>query len=176
MDLATAPETALIRQARRGSRAAAEELFRRHWRDVWKAAFAVTGREALADDTAQDAFVRAFGALEQFDDRREFGPWVKRIAVNRAIDELRRERRLQLVQQPEGAAAPAAARADDTIEAVRRLAPQKRLVVILHFWLGYGLEQIAELLAVPPGTVASRLSRGLAELREELEVDRADSA
>lgn len=131
----------------------------------------MTGRDALADDIAQDAFVRAFGALDQFDEQRPLGPWLKRIAVNRAIDELRRDRRLRVVEaedfeQPAGHRD----RHDEAIAAVRRLDDPKRVVVVLHFWLDYTLEQMADVLGVPIGTVASRLSRGLAELRADLEV------
>src|SRR2546430_15845873 len=84
----------LVELARRGSREAAAELFSRHWRSAWRAAFAVTGRRELADDVAQDAFERAFAALSRFDERRPFGPWLHRIVVNRCLDLLRTERRL----------------------------------------------------------------------------------
>src|ERR671928_107876 len=84
----------LVELARKGSRDAAGELFSRHWRDAWRAAYAVTGRRAMADDVAQDAFERAFAALSRFDARRPFAPWLHRIVVNRALDLLRSERRL----------------------------------------------------------------------------------
>src|SRR6185436_4802451 len=84
----------LVELARRGSRDAAAELFTRHWRAAWRAAYVVTGRRELADDVAQDAFERAFGALSRFDERRPFGPWLHRIVVNRCLDLLRTERRL----------------------------------------------------------------------------------
>src|ERR671932_432154 len=64
----------LVELARDGSREAAAELFSRHWRSAWRAAYAITGRRELADDVAQDAFERAFAALARFDDRRPFGP------------------------------------------------------------------------------------------------------
>src|SRR5437763_1565981 len=84
----------LVELARRGSRDAAAELFARHWRAAWRAAYVVTGRRELADDVAQDAFERAFAALWRFDERRPFGPWLHRIVVNRCLDLLRTERRL----------------------------------------------------------------------------------
>src|SRR5919202_6176651 len=84
----------LVKLARTGSREAAAELFARHWRAAWCAAFAVTGRREMADDVAQDAFERAFAALSRFDESRPFGPWLHRIVVNRCLDLLRAERRL----------------------------------------------------------------------------------
>src|SRR5256714_15587412 len=86
----------LVELARRGSRDAAAELFARHWRAAWRAAYAVTGRREMADDVAQDAFERAFAALSRFDERRPFAPWLHRIVVNRCLDLLRAERRLVL--------------------------------------------------------------------------------
>lgn len=179
-DVTPAEDLRLVERARAGSRRAAGELFRRHWPAVWTAAYAVTGRRALADDIAQDAFVRAFGALDEFDAQRPLGPWLRRIAVNRAIDELRHERRLRVVEDADVERLELVydqrEREDDVIAAVRRLDAAKRLVIVLHFWLGYSLEQVAEALDVPTGTVASRLSRGLAELRSDLEVDRVEWA
>src|ERR671926_934252 len=91
----------LVELARHGSREAAGELFSRHWRRAWQAAYAVTGRRAMADDVAQDAFERAFAALSRFDDRRPFAPWLHRIVVNRSLDLLRSERRLVGIESAE---------------------------------------------------------------------------
>jgi DNA-directed RNA polymerase specialized sigma24 family protein len=52
---------------------------------AWRAAYAVTADQALADDAAQEAIQKAFGALDRYDETRPFGPWLKRIAINRAI-------------------------------------------------------------------------------------------
>ena len=187
----TETDAALVSRAREGSERAAEELFRRHWPAVWKAAYAVAGRRELADEIAQEAFVQAFGAMDQFDTRRPLGPWLKAIVVNRAIDCVRRERRSTAVAERRLSAVPTgmvaadpparderAAReeAAEILEAVRGLSEDKRLVLVLHFWLDYSIGQIAEALGLPSGTVASRLSRGLAELRPELEAARVKSA
>src|SRR5918994_4774960 len=84
----------LIALAQRGSLDAVAELFERYWPVAWKAAFAVTGNAARADDAAQDAIQRAFASLDTFELGRPFAPWLRRIAANRAIDELRRDGRL----------------------------------------------------------------------------------
>jgi RNA polymerase sigma-70 factor (ECF subfamily) len=163
-------ERALIKRARRGAPDAVEELFRRHWRSVWKTAYAVTMRRELANDIAQEAFVRAVSSLDRFDDTRPFAPWLTRIAANLSIDELRRERRLAPADGDATAVDPA--EPDDEIAAaVTRLAPEKRLIVALHYWLDYSTPEIARLLELPLGTVASRLSRALEELRTDLEAE-----
>jgi RNA polymerase sigma-70 factor (ECF subfamily) len=146
-----------------------DERFRRHWRGAWRAAYAVTWRRELANDVAQEAFVRA-ATRGRFDASRPFGPWVTRIAVNLAIDELRRERRLS----PEAleAAGEAPPEADDSVvRAVARLEPDRRTIVVLHYWLDFQTPEIAELLGLPQGTVASRLSRALDQLRIDLEAE-----
>jgi RNA polymerase sigma-70 factor (ECF subfamily) len=139
----------------------------RHWPSIWHVVYGLTGRASLAEEIAQDAFARAFAALDRFDETRPLGPWLRKIALNRAIDELRHERRLALVEPPEGAY-EAVLPDDATLDAVRCLDPDRRAVIVLRFWLDWSLEQIAEALDVPLGTVSSRLTRGLEDLRREL--------
>ena len=171
------PDTELIALARKGSSEAAGVLFDRYWPHAWRAAYAVTADRALADDAAQEAVEKAFGALDRFDETRPFGPWLKRIAVNRAIDQLRR-RRLVDVRDEEPATLhtwTVGDTADDDLrlwavsDAVGALGHGKRAVIVLHYWLDLPVEEIAGVLGLPVGTVASRLSRALAELRTALE-------
>src|SRR4051812_18413600 len=77
---------ALVRAAQRGSDAAMEELFRRHWPSAHRTAWLVVHDAAAAEDIAQEAFMAALRALDRFDRRRPLGPWLHRIVVNRAID------------------------------------------------------------------------------------------
>lgn len=169
-------EARLVAQARLGRREAASTLFRRHWPTVWQVAYAVLGSRAAADDAAQEAMISAFAALESFDEQRPLGPWLKRIAFNQAVDELRRRRVPTDVdgRQPDRPLRVA----DDATElatggpiaaAVARLSPERRTIIVLHYWLDCTQEQIAEILDLPPGTVASRLGRALTDLRSVLE-------
>lgn len=168
------PDPELIDLARKGSAEAAGTLFDRYWQTAWTAAYAVTGQRALADDAAQDAIQQAFGALHRFDVTRPFGPWLKRIAVNRAIDHLRKERRVDLLDEDAlhgwtlGEAAEEDVRLWAVADAVAALGAAKRAVVVLHYWLDLPLEEIAGVLGLPVGTIASRLSRALDELRVAL--------
>src|SRR3954469_371502 len=79
-------EAALVREAQRGSSHALEKLCGRHWRRAHRAAFLVIGDANAAEDIAQESFLAAVRALDRFDRRRPFGPWLHRITVNRAID------------------------------------------------------------------------------------------
>jgi RNA polymerase sigma-70 factor (ECF subfamily) len=167
VEMRTLPDRVLVQRARHGSRSAAGELFERHWPGAWRAAFAVTGRRDVAEDVAQDGFERAFAALDRFDPHRPFGPWLHRIVVNRALDVLRKDRRLVAMDEvPEHAVWDAEGDGDHAmLAAVATLSPDRRAVCVLRFGLGYAPGEIAELLEVPVGTVHSRLARALDDLR-----------
>ena len=79
-------ERAHVRGAQRGSVSDLEALFRIHWPRAHRAAYLVTHDAAAAEDIAQESFLAALRALDTFDRRRPFGPWLHRIVVNRAID------------------------------------------------------------------------------------------
>src|SRR6184192_4818207 len=83
-------DRAWVRGAQRGSAADLEALFRCHWPFAYRAAYLVVHDAAAAEDIAQEAFLAAVRALDRFDRRRPFAPWLHRIVVNRAIDWARR--------------------------------------------------------------------------------------
>ena len=171
------PDTELVVLAREGSTEAAGALFDRYWVLAWRAAYAVTADRGLADDAGQEAFVKAFAALSQFDETQPFPPWLKRIAINAAVDSLRRTRRLEVVHDEHSSFRVWALgeHADEDLhrwavaDAVAALGAAKRVVVVLHYWLDLPLEEIAGVLGLPIGTIASRLSRAKDELRAVLE-------
>jgi RNA polymerase sigma-70 factor, ECF subfamily len=166
----TGPDEALlVEQARRGSKGALAELFERYWPAAWRTAYALLADRTAADDAAQDGLQRAFASLARFERGRPFEPWLKRIVANRALDELRRERRRRAVEgrtlriEPQGGGEGHALAAS-----VAALPEEKRVVVVLRYWLDLSVEEIAAELDLPRGTVASRLSRALDDLRREL--------
>lgn len=168
-------EGALVRDAQRGSADALEELFRRHWRRAHRAAFLVVGDGVAAEDIAQESFLAAIRALDRFDRRRPFGPWLHRITVNRAID-FARARALRGESALSAAAeAPAPARdsiPNNLLQALHGLSPEHRGVIVLRYVLEYTPGEIGEILGLPRGTVNSRLRRGLDRLRPAIEEDR----
>jgi RNA polymerase sigma-70 factor (ECF subfamily) len=164
-------ERALVRAAQQGSSEAVEELFRRHWPAAHRAAFLIVQDVAAAEDIAQEAFVAALRALDRFDRRRPFAPWLHRIVANRAID-WSRARTTRREVYAEDADSHGRADADppsrDLLAALSGLAPEQRAVVVLRYLLGYTPGQVARLLELPRGTVNSRLRRALDRLADEL--------
>ena len=162
-------ERARIRGAQRGSVSDFEALFREHWPRAYRAAFLVVHDAAAAEDIAQESFLAAVRALDRFDRRRPFGPWLHRITVNRAIDWARASS-LRAEAQEQDVAAPERPDTDErTLRALASLEPDQRAVIVLRYLLEYTPGEIATLLELPRGTVNSRLRRGLDKLKERLE-------
>jgi RNA polymerase sigma-70 factor, ECF subfamily len=168
-----ASEASLVRAAQRGSERAVEELFARHWPDAYRTALLIAHDRAAAEDIAQEAFLAALRALPRFDRRRPLRPWLHRIVVNRAIDWARARRLRQEVAVeavPEVAAPPADVTGLGALgEALGRLSPEHRAVVVMRYLLELTPGEIAEALDLPRGTVNSRLRRGLDALGGVLE-------
>jgi RNA polymerase sigma-70 factor, ECF subfamily len=163
-------ERARTRGAQRGSVSDLEALFRMHWPRAYRAAYLVTHDAAAAEDIAQESFLAAIRALDSFDRRRPFGPWLHRIVVNRAIDWTRARRLRSEVELSESLPAPSSPDppGGDTLDALARLSPEHRAVIVLRYLLEFTPGEIADALDLPRGTVNSRLRRGLDELGEQL--------
>lgn len=136
---------------------------------------ALTGDPAEALDHVHEAFVQAWRRWEQIKDYDDPQAWVRRVAHNRAISRWRRARRSilradagadRLVLDPEQ---------HEVIAALQGLAPRQREAIVLHHLAGYPVEQVAQRMDTPVGTVKSLLSRGRNRLAELLrEQERAD--
>jgi RNA polymerase sigma-70 factor, ECF subfamily len=169
-------DAALVRQARRGSADAVESLVRRHWDAAHRAAYLIVHDAAAAEDIAQEAMLAAVRALDGFDRRRPFRPWLHRIVVNRSFDWLRTRARRPEVSV-EGVAAPAHPHAsddglsDELMTALAELDPVDRALVVLRHLLGYRASELARIFDMPATTVRTRLSRALARLRARLEAE-----
>jgi len=165
-DGAARSERALIQAAQRGDPGAIEDLYRRHWKPAYRAAYLVTRDAHAAEDIAQEAFLQAIRVLDRFDRARPFAPWLHRIVTNRALDWARAHALRRPVETTLEPAAPDARSdlSDDIAEAIGRLAPDQRAVIVLRYLLEHTPGEIAEMLDLPRGTVNSRLRRALDEL------------
>lgn len=154
------------------------EVYRRHAGDVWAVARRLTGDDGLAEDVVQDVFVRFWHNPEAFDPGRgSLRTYLTVIARSRSSDVLRSERARRLREQAEHArrvvdlrddpAAKAVAHEEigDVIRAMETLAPEQRAVLQRAYFNGHTCRQIAADLAIPEGTVKSRMRLGLQHLR-----------
>jgi len=169
-------EVDLITRAQAGNLPAYEELVRRYQRRVYAVACRIVRRHDLAEDIAQEAFLRAYRALGRFDRARPFGPWIARIAANLAVNEYRSPRRREQELPPEHAEKPSAqagpldnllAREAEGVldQALGALPQEQRAVFVLRVYEELSYQEIAEALDISPGTVMSRLSRARERLR-----------
>jgi RNA polymerase sigma-70 factor (ECF subfamily) len=166
-------EASWVRGAQAGSVPDLEALFKEHWPRAHRAAYLVVQDAAAAEDIAQEAFLAAIRALDRFDRRRPFGPWLHRIVVNRAIDwararALRAEVGGDVLEERAAPEAVDGRYSEPTVAALAALSPEHRAVIVLRHLLDYTPGEIADLLELPRGTVNSRLRRGLDRLRDEL--------
>jgi len=178
----------LVRGALAGSQDAYRDLVLRYQRPVLSLIRRMVRQSSQAEDLAQEVFLKAFRALASFDQSRKFSSWLFKIAHNAAIDQLRR-RQLDTVpletpdpSEPDlvsvlpdtGAETPAGrvqrrdlAKAIE--EAVTRLKPIYREVVILRYQEGLAYEEIAEVTGLPLGTVKTHLFRARKAMVAHLE-------
>ncbi|HEX6712427.1 MAG TPA: RNA polymerase sigma factor [Thermoleophilaceae bacterium] len=169
----------MLERALDGDAAAYSDLVRMHQDIAFRAAFLVTGSAAEAEDAAQDGFVKAWQALPRFRRGAAFRPWLLAIVTNEARNRRRHAGRQAalalraLDPEPPGTEEAATAHADRErlLRTVSGLSEEHRLVIAYRYFLDLSEEETAEALAIPRGTVKSRLARALERLREQMEVE-----
>ena len=183
----------VVVRARAGDEDAFAEIVRGYQRRVYGVAMRMTRRHEVADDIAQDTFIRAYRSLARFELGRPLGPWLVKIAVNLSINYLngaaRREQSLYTEDTPDGPVEPGAL-SDPSREplesnpmrrllssefqsalssALDKLSPEHRAVFLLKVDEGLRYDEIAETLSISRGTVMSRLFRARSRLKTLLE-------
>ena len=181
-------ELALVQAAKRGDDSAFEELVRRYDRNVFRIAQHITQNREDAEDVVQEAFLKAYGNLAQFQEQSKFYTWLVRIAVNEALMKLRRrkpERTVSLDEEikteddslpreiadwspnPEQQYTQAELR-DILTRTIQGLPPSFRTVFVLRDVEGLSTEETAEALDLSIPAVKSRLLRARLQLRDRL--------
>jgi len=149
------------------------QLLRTHQGAVRAFLRRLTQNDALADDLAQDSFIKAHKSLGSLHDPDAARSWLYAIAYRVFLDHVRREKRRtdlsagQLAPDTDAPAAPTGLRMD-LRDALAALAPERRAVVLLCLALGHSHNEAAQILELPLGTVKSHMNRGRAQLQEQL--------
>jgi RNA polymerase sigma-70 factor (ECF subfamily) len=162
----------LIERARRGDHDAFAELARAAVVRLDQAARLILRDPELARDAVQEALIRAWRDLPGLREPDRFDAWLHRLTVNCCIDQTRRRRRrpveveLTPIHDPFVSDASGSIADRELVDGVlRRLDPSGRAIVVLHYYLGMPLTDVAATLGIPLGTVKSRLHRALGEMR-----------
>lgn len=169
-------EARLVSQAQCGDREAFSELVRRYRLRVIDVVYRMCGDAALAEDAAQLAFIRAWQHLAAFQPRATFRSWLYRIAVNAALDAIRKEKPGDNIEKMELAApgermearVEQQERAQWVRKAILALPEAARVVLVLREYQALSYREIADALDIPLGTVMSRLSYARTRLEETL--------
>ena len=169
-------------QALAGSQSAFEQIVRRYQRPIISLIARMTGDRALAEDLAQETFVKAFRSLAAFDTTRRLSSWLFRIAHNTAIDAMRRSRPPQAAPshiwtpgvRRRRRREPATPPAPDPVErrelgraleaALAELRPDQRAAIVLRYENGLSFDEIGTVLGVPEVTARSHVHRARKEL------------
>ncbi len=182
-------DAVLVERSRNGDHDAYAELVTRYQAIAARTAYVITGTAADAEDVAQDAFVKAYYALDRFRTGAPFRPWLLRIVANEAINRRKAAGRrptvgLSVIEDrasgdtalsPE-ASALARERREVVLEALRRMREEDRLVIAYRYFFELSEVEMADALGVARGTVKSRLSRAIVRLREAMEGDEQHDA
>lgn len=176
----------LVSRARAGDNDALEALIRKYQRWVFTLAYRMLGDRADAEEMAQEIFLKVYRALGRFKGDARFSTWLYRIATNHCLNHLESRRRRVRSESnpghPVDQVSDPTPRPDDLVEradvrvlvqqALLRLTPEHRTILVLRELQGLAYEEIGELLGLESGTVRSRLHRARLELKERLKPHR----
>ena len=190
-NLSLAADQQVVVWAQDGDEAAFRELIRRYQRPIFSIIYRMVGDRELAEDLAQETFIKVLNAIDSYRPEHKFSSWIFKIANNAAIDHLRR-RELEtlsldgapdaITAERQGATAlQVRDRAESPLDemearelgsqierAIARLRPEYRSCIMLRHVEGRAYEEIAEILGLPLGTVKTYIHRARAELRAAL--------
>jgi RNA polymerase sigma-70 factor (ECF subfamily) len=174
-------EAQWIAEAKTGDKEAFSNLVEKYQRPVYSVCYRMLGTPTAAEDAAQEAFIRAYQALDRYDPERSFATWLLSIASNYSIDQLRKKKVTILsmdsekhawLAPPDPGPSPEKAALEKEKQALvqamlTELAETDRAAVILQYWHDYSYEEIAETLQLSTSAVKSRLFRARRLLAEK---------
>lgn len=165
--------TEIVQACQNGDRTAQSRLYEISHQNIYRLMVRMVGLQD-ATDVTQQVFFQAFRKIDQFSGQSQFGTWIYRVAVNEALQHLRKSKRSKvqvLEQEPMDRSADSQKNVDDKDlleQALGQLDPDLRSAFLLREVEGLSYGEIAEALEIPEGTVGSRLNRARRELKQQL--------
>ena len=168
----------LVQNAQQGDADAFRELVERHSTRVFRLSWRITGDEASAEDAVQETFFRAYRSLHRFDARSRFGTWLHRIAVNTAVEVMRKRRPETHLEEPEPLPStepgPERAALSQEIQrsvrtALGELSPMERTAFVLRHFEGRPIAEICRHLGLRESAGKQAIFRAVRKLRRALE-------
>jgi RNA polymerase sigma-70 factor (ECF subfamily) len=166
---------ALVERCRSGDRQALEALVTEYQKPVYNAAYRILGNPDDAADATQVTFLKAFENLDAYDPQYKFFSWIYRIAINESINQFKRIRKLEPLDEGEPGDDPGP---DDALETgdlsreiqdgLMALNQDYRTVIVLRHFSDLSYRQISEILQVPEKTVKSRLYSARQLMKDQL--------
>ncbi|WP_077247781.1 sigma-70 family RNA polymerase sigma factor [Bacillus sp. FJAT-27225] len=150
-----------------------EELIKKEQTKLYKIAFSYVRNEQDALDIVQDSIIKGFKGFEKLNDKQYFSTWMTRILLNTAMDYLKRKRDVVLLDptwfNPGISQENSTITALDLADVFEKLKPEQKTLILLRYYYGYSIPEIAKIVDKPVGTIKSQLHRTLQSIKEKLE-------
>lgn len=166
----------IIENCKQGNRQAQTELYRRYYKGMYSVSLRILNNTAEAEDAMQEAFIAAFERIKTFKGEVSFGSWLKRIVVNRSIDQLRKQKikyddlsKLANINLNEEETSYNETLTPEMVKkAIRKLKDNYRVIVSLFLIEGYDHDEIAQILKISNGSSRIIYHRAKEQLKTEL--------
>ena len=165
---------ALIKAAKRNNRKAQSELYELYYKAIYNCCLRIVNNTFVAEDLMHDSFIESFKNINQFNESATFGAWLKKIAINKSINYLKREKLIahklehySSIEEDENSETNLSIK--EVKMALEQLPTNYRLVFSLYLIEGYDHEEIGSILNISKSTSRSQLSRAKKEVKRVLE-------
>ena len=170
----------LVKQTLRGNRNAYRRLVERYRNSVYGVAISYTNDFDLAEDLAQEAFIRAYYRLDMLNNGEQFGSWLRKIVLNLCKMDFRKRKTVPLERVdvdpdtivgsslPPDEALEKHENRGQVLDALKQLSQSDREAVVLYYLDGERIESVGQFMGISPATVKMRLHRARKQLREEI--------
>lgn len=145
---------------------------------MYNVAFRILGNQNEAENVMQDGFLKAFAKLETFNNDGTFGAWLKRIVINKSINELKKSKayktealseNFEKIEDQDPEISFTNQKAEHVLKTIQSLKPNYKIILTLFFIEGYDLEEITELLKISYENCRTTMSRAKESLRKKLQ-------